>query len=30
MAKLGAWLMHRMAEAVPYFGCIVIAGGEPR
>jgi hypothetical protein len=30
MAKSGAWLMHRMAKAVPYLGYIVIAGGEPR
>lgn len=30
MARLGAWLMHRMAKAVPYLGYIVIADGEPR
>jgi hypothetical protein len=25
-----AWLMHRMAKAVPYLGYIVIVGGKPR
>jgi hypothetical protein len=25
-----AWLMPRMARAVPYLGCSVIAGDKPR
>jgi hypothetical protein len=24
-----AWLMPRMAKAVPYLGCIVVAGTKP-
>jgi hypothetical protein len=28
--RVMAWLMHRMAKAIPHLGYIVIVGGRPR